>query len=328
VFRKNHPIYAIGDIHGCAEELRALLQKLPLSNKSTVVFLGDYVDRGPDAKGVIECILDLQKHCHVICLKGNHEAMMLDFLEDPSSLYAALFIMNGGGATLASYSEDAKGFQIPESHMQFFKNLRYFYETKKFFFVHAGVPVMDLQKLDLNQHAEEMIWIRKPFLNSDHNWGKLIVHGHSPVADVEIKKNRINLDTGCVYQGKLTAMELHSKKVWQVPRQKPVETKYLEEEYGTQKRPKRFAAHIPVHIFLNSEEKILEVLNYNEFGLLLQEDKGSGPQLKIGMQIQGTIGDEKFKSISFEGEVVRGRQDDNYYYYGIKLASLTKDPHN
>ncbi|MCJ8277615.1 MAG: serine/threonine protein phosphatase, partial [Bdellovibrionales bacterium] len=94
-------IFAIGDIHGCAEELNKLISLLPLNSEDTLVFLGDYIDRGPNSKKVVDIILDLKKNYNVICLKGNHEAMINEFIDDPSSPQAGLFIMNGGSSTLA-----------------------------------------------------------------------------------------------------------------------------------------------------------------------------------------------------------------------------------
>ena len=106
-------IFAIGDVHGCASELRMLLNKLPLTEESVVVFLGDYVDRGPNSKQVIETVLELKEQCQVVALKGNHEALFLSFLQDPSSEAAGMFIYNGGSATLHSYATPEGEYRIP-----------------------------------------------------------------------------------------------------------------------------------------------------------------------------------------------------------------------
>ena len=113
-------IFAIGDIHGCVNELRALLNLLPLTPESTVVFLGDYIDRGGNSKGVIDTIIELRGHCRVVTLKGNHEAMFLDFLDHPGSARAGLFICNGGSATLASYANETGRYELPSEHVAFF----------------------------------------------------------------------------------------------------------------------------------------------------------------------------------------------------------------
>src|SRR5579864_4865919 len=113
-------LYAIADIHGCDEELRALLKLLPLDRSSRVVFLGDYIDRGPNSAGVVDTILELEEYCQVVCLLGNHELMLREFLDGSDPRLSARFIYNGGGATLASYSNDDGVFVIPEEHVDFF----------------------------------------------------------------------------------------------------------------------------------------------------------------------------------------------------------------
>src|SRR3954463_10575248 len=118
-------LFAIGDVHGCAEELRALIQKLPLRRDSLVVFLGDYIDRGPDSRGVVDTILDLQQYCRVVCLLGNHELMLREFLDGSDSRRVARFIYNGGSATLSSYADHDGVFVMPEEHRDFFDSLPY-----------------------------------------------------------------------------------------------------------------------------------------------------------------------------------------------------------
>ena len=141
-------IFAIGDVHGCASELRMLLNKLPLTPDCVVVFLGDYVDRGPQSKQVIDTALELQQQCKVIALKGNHEALFLSFLRDPSSEAAGMFIYNGGSATLHSYATPEGEYRIPRSHRDFLENLELYYETDEFFFVHAGIPRIPMAQID------------------------------------------------------------------------------------------------------------------------------------------------------------------------------------
>src|SRR5438105_13173689 len=119
-------VFAIADIHGCDEELRLLLRQLPLTRDSRVIFLGDYIDRGPNSRGVVETILELQEYCHVTCLLGNHELMLREFLDGSDPRLSARFIYNGGGATLASYSNDDAVFVIPEGHVESLEKPEYF----------------------------------------------------------------------------------------------------------------------------------------------------------------------------------------------------------
>src|SRR5688500_9784566 len=110
-------LFAIGDIHGCVDELRQLLNQLPRSSESTLVFLGDYIDRGPASREVIDTLLGLAQQDHVVPLMGTHEAMFHDFLRDPHSPGGASFIYNGRSATLASYANGDQ-YVIPESHIE------------------------------------------------------------------------------------------------------------------------------------------------------------------------------------------------------------------
>ncbi len=199
-------ILAIGDVHGCSKEFAQLVEMLPLHNGVTLVCLGDYVDRGPDSRGVIEMLMELQKHHRVVTLKGNHESMLLEFLEAPHSKHAGMFIFNGGSSTLASYADEKGRYRIPDAHIDFLKRLRLFHETEHHFFVHAGVPDIPLEKVDPIRQEAILLWTRKKFLRSRYRWSKMVVHGHTRVPEVEIKPNRINLDTACAYGGKLSAM--------------------------------------------------------------------------------------------------------------------------
>src|SRR5438046_1705083 len=113
-------LVVIGDVHGCAEELKALIHKLPLDQSTTILFLGDYVDRGPDAKSVIDTVLNLSEIYSVIPLMGNHEWLMQQYLDSPNDPVASgNFILNGGSATLASYSKDGATYDIPAAHRKF-----------------------------------------------------------------------------------------------------------------------------------------------------------------------------------------------------------------
>ncbi|MDI6616808.1 MAG: metallophosphoesterase family protein, partial [Syntrophaceae bacterium] len=144
-------IFAIGDIHGCLPKLKALIPQIGMDRDAdTLVFIGDYIDRGPDPKGVVDFVLDLKKRMRtVICLKGNHEEMFLDYLCHGRG--REVYLLNGGDATIASYGYrgTAAGMKInvPDSHRDFFHSLLLWYETDEYIFVHAGlrdgVPLED-----------------------------------------------------------------------------------------------------------------------------------------------------------------------------------------
>ncbi len=313
-------VFAIGDIHGCAEELKRLLAKLPLDDQSTVVFLGDYVDRGPDTKGVIQTILELQTRHHVVALLGNHEDMMLEFIRDPSSTLAGFFILNGGSATLASYITGGNNYEIPDAHIHFLQNLNLFYETDTHFFVHAGVPDVPLRKLDTEQHRNDLLWIRNAFMDSRFKWEKVIVHGHTPIDQVEITKTRVNLDTGCVFNGSLSAIEVHSGAIYQVKAEEQVPQTFLKENPQRSRVAKRFLGSIPVFVETpNGFEQFLTV-NYNEFGLLIVDVDGSeGRIFEVGQILQGKLGDLSTAQVDFVGQVVRHQKRGREIAYGIKM---------
>ena len=315
-------IFAIGDVHGCAYELRQLLNKLPLTPESTVVFLGDYIDRGGHSKDVIDTILDLQKQCHVVCLLGNHEAMFLNFLDNPGTERAGLFIVNGGSATLASYADDHGNYAFPEEHIKFFRTLRLSFEDDHHFFVHAGVPEVPLADLDPAIHGKKMIWIRGAFLKSDFDWGKVIVHGHTPVAEVEIRRNRINVDTGCVFMRSLSAVALPGQQVFSVPRQRIVKPVYLTDT-ASRRVAIRFEGALPVIIELDGQEFQYETLDYSEVGLYIREtNPGTLPILHEGGAIEGRIGKDAAASVRFRGVIIRAHQLSGGMRYSVDEAPV------
>jgi len=315
-------IFAIGDIHGCFDELQALINSLPLNASSTLIFLGDYVDRGPKSKEVIDYILHLKTKYNVIALKGNHEAMMLDFLNDPSSAFAGLFVLNGGSSTLASYSNDDKHFNIPHEHKKFLATLPYYYETENYFFVHAGVPDVSLDKIEPIKHALDLLWIRTPFYDSKFKWEKTIVHGHTPQKEIFISDKRINIDTACVFEGKLTAMEMSTQKVWQINYKSTESVKYLKDTHESTRVARRFDGKIPVYILIGNLVEEFLTLNYSEFGLLLQDLKNRLPCFEVGDIVSGNIGPKNGPQLRFRGEIVRSRQEDGCTYYGVKMHEL------
>lgn len=169
----------------------------------TWVFLGDYIDRGPDSRGVIEMLMALQSDApdHVVALSGNHEAMLLAALGGGGA--ARLWHSQGGLATLQSYGVTEPG-QLPPSHLDWLRALRVSYDDGRRFFVHAGVsPGTALG----DQKDFDLLWIREPFLSDRRDHGRLIVHGHTPLSTgvPDLHSNRLNLDTGAVFGGPLTA---------------------------------------------------------------------------------------------------------------------------
>ncbi|MEJ2700472.1 MAG: metallophosphoesterase family protein, partial [Desulfuromonadales bacterium] len=131
----NGRLLAVGDIHGCLDHLERLMARVQPGPEDQVIFLGDYTDRGPDGKGVLDYLIDFgRRFPRSIFLKGNHEEMFLNFLNGRDQM---LFIFNGGGTTLESYQAE-KGIRIPKAHIEFLEDLRLFYETENFIFVHAG----------------------------------------------------------------------------------------------------------------------------------------------------------------------------------------------
>lgn len=198
-------IYVIGDIHGCLEPLMKLMDQVKLTQEDRLIFIGDYIDRGPDPKGVIDYLLTLKGN--MTFLKGNHEQMFLDYLDGKDKL---LFLMNGGNATLRSYGGPSN---VPEAHLKFLKGLRLYEETDEYLFVHAGLrPGIPLEQ----QNPEDLLWIRGEFIYSPKRYPKTIVFGHTPMEEVLMLPDRIGIDTGCVYGGKLTCLVLPSRELIQV----------------------------------------------------------------------------------------------------------------
>ena len=202
-------LLAIGDIHGCRRQLQLLLEQVRPTVADTLVFLGDYVDRGADSAGVITDLLELRERFpDSVFLRGNHEQMLLDLL---AGAEPTTFLLNGGARTIASY--EARGnWPPPAEHLEFLAQLPLVHETEDFIFAHAGLrpgrPVAE-------QCAEDLLWIRGEFLHSDFDWGKPVVFGHSPNPAPLLTPTRIGLDTGCVYGGQLTCCDLFTRRYWQ-----------------------------------------------------------------------------------------------------------------
>ncbi|RPI80103.1 MAG: serine/threonine protein phosphatase [Desulfobacteraceae bacterium] len=201
--------YIIGDIHGCLDMLKRLMLKMNWNpEQDRLIFLGDYIDRGEDSKGVVDYILDLFKLSKRIdCLLGNHEKLFLDFLDGKDSHN---FIINGGNVTLESYriakSEHTKNF-IPQEHIRFFQSLQLWIELDDYYVVHAGFqPGIEIGL----QIIEDMVWIRESFIYSNYDFGKKVIFGHTPFLEPLVMENKIGIDTGAVYGNTLTCLELPS----------------------------------------------------------------------------------------------------------------------
>ncbi|UTW58700.1 serine/threonine protein phosphatase [Kordiimonas sp. SCSIO 12603] len=216
-------VYAVGDIHGRADLLEKLLKKIfadieaqAINSKVSLVFLGDYIDRGFHSKEVIDILVRLQREMeNVVCLAGNHEDMLLQFLDDPLS--ADIWLQVGGVAALASYgvylpdapetndlvnASNQLGDVMPRGHVEFLRDLKEHYRIGDYYFVHAGVRpgvVLDAQL------REDKLSIRQEFTEARCQYGVKIVHGHSVVRSAENLPNRIAIDTGAFATGMLTA---------------------------------------------------------------------------------------------------------------------------
>jgi serine/threonine protein phosphatase 1 len=207
----------IGDIHGCLTSLVYLLKKIPAKIDS-FIFLGDYIDRGPDTKKVLDSILDLkQRHPHVICLLGNHELMLLNFLAYRDD---GRFLDVGGKQTLESYglpvnsSPTQVKAAIPPEHLAFLHDLPLLWENQYAFFVHAGLqPGVHSSR----QTRNWCLWSRDNFIRSTHDFGKPVVFGHTVFNKPLVQKNKIGIDTGAVYGQSLTALLLPDMEFISVP---------------------------------------------------------------------------------------------------------------
>ena len=206
-FVRMKKIFAIGDIHGCYDRLKTLMDKIPIDlSRDTLVFIGDYIDRGPNSVEVVEYLMKLKKRVpEVIFLKGNHEDMLDKFITGADRF---TYLLNGGQQTLDSYLTkpvQSDFYPIPPDHMDFFKSLRLFYETEEFIFVHAGLrPRVPLE----SQKPQDMLWIRDKFISTRYDYGKRVIFGHTPLKKPLVEPNKIGIDTGAVYGNALTCVQL------------------------------------------------------------------------------------------------------------------------
>ena len=216
-------LYVVGDIHGCAGELEALVGALPLARGDTLAFVGDYLDRGPAVRAVIDLLLDLRarKELTTVFLRGNHEDMCLAYL-GRGGQWGESWMMNGAPATLASYGVPL-GFDgppaaecLPPAHLEFLEGLLPWFIADRFLLVHAGIrPGRPLEQ----QVLEDVLWIREEFIHQPHDLPHTVVFGHTPRREIFVDlPYKIGIDTGCVYGGRLTAIELIEGVVYQVAR--------------------------------------------------------------------------------------------------------------
>jgi serine/threonine protein phosphatase 1 len=198
--------YAIGDIHGALhklQELVAICERHADGQPLKFVFVGDYVDRGPDCAGVVRFLIDLQTRLpdRVVTLRGNHEAILLAIAD--GTLPQTNWYWQGGAATLHSYNVSSVS-ELPRAHVDWMRALPSRHDDGRRFFVHAGI---DPDRPLGAQSDFDMMWIREPFLSDGRDYGRLIVHGHTPLTDgaADLRSNRVNIDTGAVFGGPLTA---------------------------------------------------------------------------------------------------------------------------
>lgn len=202
---------AIGDIHGCSAALVGLIGEINLRAEDRLIFLGDYVDRGPDSRGVIEQLLELRKRCETICLLGNHEIIFRNVL---GGLSAETWLGLGGQETLASYGGSLS--QVPANHLKFLYELLPYYETQHEIFLHANYEA----SLPLDQQSEQMLFwehLTGKF-PAAHCSGKHVFLGHTPQANCEVGYfgHFTCLDTYCFGGGWLTGIDVGTGQVWQV----------------------------------------------------------------------------------------------------------------
>jgi serine/threonine protein phosphatase 1 len=222
-------IYAVGDIHGRVDLLGNLLARIDTdialrpTPRPVCVFLGDYIDRGSSSRETIDRLIEHGKRHESIFLKGNHELIAIKCLTDPNLFDSWMRL--GGLETLKSYGVAFKGLAnarqivelqtafhmaLPQAHFRFFRCLQSSFTCGEFFFAHAGVK----PNVDLSQQKErDLLWIREEFLSSKDDFGKIIVHGHTPTSEIEVRPNRINIDTGAFATGLLTCLVIENESL-------------------------------------------------------------------------------------------------------------------
>jgi serine/threonine protein phosphatase 1 len=230
-------IIAIGDIHGHGAPVKRLLDRIEPGPGDLLVFIGDYVDRGPESRRVLDDLVMLKRTQSAVFLKGNHEDMMLGALGYPAVVTDfGNWLFNGGTATLASYGFDGVDIQrmmgardgsqraaeilnaVPKSHVEFLRGLQMYCESERFFFCHAGVdPRVPLEEGKRNEF--DLLWRRDHLYAGNPVWEKTVVFGHTPVEEVMITGKHVAIDTGLYAFGTLSAVDVLSGQVFQASRQ-------------------------------------------------------------------------------------------------------------
>jgi len=227
-------VYAVGDVHGRADLLDQLFSAIdadiavhPIGHagpRIIHVFLGDYIDRGPASKDVLDLLIERgRRYKSSVYLKGNHEAFLETFFQNPEAF--AEWQQVGGIETLLSYGirptfnpgssercrlAKALASALPQAHREFLGKLRLSFRCGDFYFAHAGIrPGIPLA----DQKEEDLLWIRDGFLRCEEDFGKIIVHGHSPVREIEFHSNRINIDTGAYASGQLSCLRIEGSSI-------------------------------------------------------------------------------------------------------------------
>jgi serine/threonine protein phosphatase 1 len=222
-------VYAIGDVHGCIDELLALERVVArdaetVPGRKLIIMLGDYVDRGPASAQVLDHLTEPPPAgFERICLTGNHEMVMLDYLE--GRIGRAGWLAMGAEPTLQSYGidharlrdiyqadrriDDVIRAAVPAAHVAFLRSLPIMVESERFIFVHAGVrPELPLDR----QTDRDLVFIREDFYAQAHLLSRYVVHGHTPVGEARREGMRVNIDTGAVFSGRLTALRIWRTK--------------------------------------------------------------------------------------------------------------------
>jgi serine/threonine protein phosphatase 1 len=206
-------LIAIGDIHGCLAALLSILGAIKPTGEDTIVTLGDYIDRGPDCRGVIDCLIRLQPYCRLVPLLGNHDVLLIDIRNGQSELVAD-WLLFGGDATLMSYGTK-RPEDIPADHIEFLENCMLYFETEKHLFLHGTYdPALPMER----QSLQTLLWDKiRPTPPGPHCSGKIVIVGHTAqrtgkILDLGYLKC---IDTCCYGDGYLTALDIQTGQIWQ-----------------------------------------------------------------------------------------------------------------
>ena len=213
--------YITGDIHGDLPRLVSLIKKVARDfreEEDTMIFLGDYIDRGPYSYEVIDFLIELSQTVKTVFLKGNHEDMLEKYMMGESG--GDVYLINGGTATIESYKRNMGSFTIPVHHELFFRNLKLYFETDDFIAVHAGLHPR-LEGVE-HQLEHDMLWIRDTFFKSKRKWRKTVIFGHTPASIMTRKKgitidenrNIIGIDNGVIFGNDLACIRWPDKKIY------------------------------------------------------------------------------------------------------------------